>query len=98
MEIMITNIMNEDINDLSQLLLEFRLELADLKQRRLNYNLSDAKEELSELFSPDYEVYKAMESDIIMGYAILRKFDQTVWLEQIFVKKMPAEMAMLAHF
>ncbi len=74
-------------NDLSFLLAEFRNELALLKKRKLNYSLSQAVEELAEYFSSDYEIYIAVKSNTIIGYAILKIFDKTVWLDQLFVHK-----------
>jgi len=73
--------------DITPLLVNFRQELALLKNRQLNYSLADAKAELSDYFSSDYEVFIALESHEVIGYAILRVFDETIWLEQIFVQK-----------
>lgn len=75
-------------NDLCFLLFEFRHELALLKKRKLNYSLSDAKTEVSEYLKSDYEIYIAVNSKIPIGYAILKMFDETVWLEQLYVVKL----------
>jgi len=71
--------------DITPLLVNFRKELALLKNRKLNYNLADAKAELKDYFSSDYEFFIALKSDSVIGYAILKVFDETVWLDQLFV-------------
>ena len=78
---------DEHINEVSPLLYDFRQELAILKNRRLTYTLTDAEQELSEYFSPEYEVYISVNYKLVTGYAILKIFDETVWLEQLYVMK-----------
>ncbi len=87
MEIMKVNQKDNYIDNLSLLLLDFRHELALLKKRKLNYSLSDAMTEVSEYLKSDYEIYIAVNSEIPIGYAILKMFDETVWLEQLYVVK-----------
>lgn len=78
-------LIEDRLGDLSKLLYKFRHELAQLKNRRLSYSLLDAKEELSDYFTPEYEVYLADKAGKAVAYIILRVFDNTVWLEQLFV-------------
>lgn len=73
------------LDDLASLLYYFRHELALLKERKLTYSRDDAKEELSDYFTSEYEVYLADKGDKAIAYCILRVFDKTVWLEQLFV-------------
>lgn len=73
--------------DITPLLVAFRKELALLKKRKIHYNLTDAKTELADYFSSDYEFYIALDSEVVIGYAILKIFDETVWLDQLFVEK-----------
>lgn len=73
--------------DLTPLLVNFRTELALLKNRKLKYSLADAKVELADYFSSDYEFYIALKSKVVIGYAVLKVFDETIWLDQLFVEK-----------
>jgi GNAT superfamily N-acetyltransferase len=74
-------------SDITPLLVNFRKELALLKKREIKYSLADAEVELSDYFSSDYEFYVALKSELIIGYAILKIFDETVWLDQLYVQK-----------
>ncbi len=82
----IINLENK-LEDLGLLLHDFRQELASLKMRKINYTLADAKQEWKDYSTNEYEIYLAQENNISLGYAILRIFDQTVWLEQIYLSK-----------
>ena len=73
--------------DITPLLVAFRKELALLKKRKINYDLADAKTELADYFTSDYEFYIALKEKSVIGYAILKVFDETIWLDQLFVQE-----------
>lgn len=87
--IKIIKVNDEDkcLESLSYLLIDFRNEVALLKQRKLNYSLLKAQEELTEYFTSNYEVYTLLKDEKAVAYAVLKIFDETVWLEQLFVSK-----------
>lgn len=85
--IKIIGIHEADNYKIAPLLVAFRKELALLKKRKINYDLADAKTELADYFPCDYEFYIALKAKCVIGYAILKVFDETVWLEQLFVEE-----------
>lgn len=77
----------EKIPTLPELIYDFRHELARLKKKKLNYSLEDATSESNEMLAKDYELYITYQDEKAIAYALLRIFDATVWLEQIYVTK-----------
>ncbi len=78
---------NELITDLSNLIYYFRHELAVLKNKNINYSKDNALEEIQEYLITPYELYFVTLNQKVIGYLVLKIFDDTVWIEQLFTHK-----------
>lgn len=78
---------DEIIEQLSDLLFSFRHELALLKNKNINFSVKDAKDEVFEYFQANYEIFYCLIDNKIIAYMVLKIFDDTVWIEQLFTQK-----------
>lgn len=87
--IKIVSVHDENFSDIIQMIHDFRHELAVLKNKFLRFDFEKAKDEAIEYLQKPYELYAVMTPGGIRGfcaYCVLRIFDETVWLEQLFTK------------
>ncbi len=85
----ITSVHDENFSDIIQMIHDFRHELAALKNKLLRFNLEKAKDEAIDYLQNPYELYAIKTLGDYTGFCascVLRVFDKTVWLEQLFTK------------
>ena len=64
----------------------FRKELAKLKNQKSTADLEDAREEINYYLSRQYPIFAASISGNYVGYAVCKVEDDVVWLESIYVR------------
>ncbi len=67
--------------------IEFRKELAALRNYRCDADLESAQSEIGFYLSRRYPIYAASVNGAFVGYAVCRIDDDVVWLESVYVKK-----------
>ncbi|MDD4157557.1 MAG: GNAT family N-acetyltransferase [Candidatus Cloacimonetes bacterium] len=75
------------LTDLSYLIYDFRHELAILKNKGINYTKENAIEEVKDYLITPYELYYISINEKTVAYLVLKIFDDTVWIEQLFTLK-----------
>jgi ribosomal protein S18 acetylase RimI-like enzyme len=75
------------LTELSYLVYDFRHELAILKNKHINYTKENAIEEVKDYLITPYEFYYISIDEKTVAYIVLKIFDDTVWIEQLFTHK-----------
>ena len=66
---------------------DFRVTLRAFKGEVIEYDIEDAKEELTDFLDKNYPVFLAREDDKCVGYLACRIEEPCVWVEHIFVSE-----------
>ena len=74
------------LNDLANLLANFRVTLRKFKNENSEPDVEDAKDELNYYFEKKFPLYLAVINNKAVGYILLR-VDGVVWVEHIFVSE-----------
>lgn len=83
----IEKLTTEKIGMTAPLLSEFRITLRAFKGEAVEYDIEDAKEELTDFLDKNYPVFIALEDEKCVGYLACRIDEPCVWVEHIFVSK-----------
>ena len=77
-----------DIDDIAQLIAEFRVELRSFRNPFIKYypDLEAAKKEFEHYMKSNFPVYIFRENNIIWGYLVCRIDAPVVWVESLFVR------------
>ena len=78
----------QDTPNLTQLIAEFRLSLAELRGKERELDLDAAHEELVEYHHKGFPIYVAeAESGELAGYLVCRVDGEVVWAESLYVRE-----------
>lgn len=77
----------EDIDNVAELIADFRVELKKLKEIKSKRNIEYAKEEFLEYMNSNFPIYIGEEDNNIYGYIVCRVDGNIVWAESIYVKE-----------
>ena len=72
---------------LTYMVVDFRKELAALKNHKADIDLDAAQAEINYYLSRHYPVFAASISGVYVGYAVCKVEDDVAWLESIYVRK-----------
>ena len=76
-----------DIDNISELIAKFRVELLSYKNIQSDENIEKAKEEFTEYINADYPIYTCKENEKYLGYLVCRIDKPVVWVESLYVLK-----------
>ena len=74
-----------DIDEISELIADFRVTLAGFRGLNGERNLESARKEFMEYMEKGYPIYVAIEDSKIVGYLVCRIEDDVVWAESLYV-------------
>ena len=74
-----------DIEEVSELIADFRVTLAGFRGMNGERNLDSARKEFMEYMEKGYPIYVALQNSKIVGYLVCRIEDDVVWAESLYV-------------
>ncbi len=77
----------KDIEKVSELIANFRVEHRALKGIKSKLNIENSKVEFQEFYNSKFPIYIVEDEENILAYLILRIIDNVVWVEHIYVSK-----------
>ncbi|MBR0474685.1 MAG: GNAT family N-acetyltransferase [Erysipelotrichaceae bacterium] len=83
----IVNVDEKNAYVITYMVVNFRKELAVLKNRKSTVDITEANEEIEYYLKKQYPIFAASISGNYVGYAVCKVEDDVVWLESIYVKK-----------
>ena len=75
----------EDMEELSELIADFRLTLLSFRGMSAKRDVESARKEFMECMEKGYPIYVAIEDSRIVGYLVCRIDDDVVWAESLYV-------------